>query len=195
MRPVLASRMVLLLLALSLPGCSGTEVSELAAPDGVRCLTELSGVPTSLPGTASQVTAVVATERECSWTATSSASWLTVSPLAGQGEATLTLTIAANGTPNTRSATLIVEDARVTLTQAAASSQPPATSVTFSGTVSNLNGVCPVRTFSVAGRQVVTDGKTSFTGGNCNSLRNGRSVEIEGEQISATVVRATRVRQ
>ena len=193
------SRTVLALLALSLAGCSGTEVSELVGPDGVRCLTELTGVPTSVPGTASQTTGVVATERECSWAAASSASWLTVSPATGQGETTLTLTIAANGTSTTRSATLIVNDARVTLTQAAGSSQPttqpPSTSVTFSGSVSNLIGACPVLTFSVAGRQVITDGNTRFTGGNCNSVRNGRSVEIEGEQISASLVRATRVRQ
>ena len=175
--------LVLALLALSLAGCSGTEVSELVGPEGVRCLTELTGVPTSVPGTASQATGVVATERECAWEAASSASWLTVSPATGQGETTLTLTIAANGTSSTRSATLIVNDARVTLTQAAGSSQPPTQPP--STTV----------TFSVAGRQVITDSKTIFNGGNCGSVRNGRSVEIEGEQISASVVRATRVRQ
>jgi hypothetical protein len=185
------------LLVLSLAGCGGTDVSQLTGPEGVRCLTELTGVPTSVPPTASQTTGVVATERECSWTATSSAFWLTVSPATGQGETTLTLTIAANGTANTRSATVIVNEARATVTQAGGSSQPstpPSTSVTFSGTISNLSGICPVLTFSVAGRQVVTDASTRVTGGNCSAVRNGRSVEIEGEQVSATVVRATWVR-
>ena len=185
----------LLWLALPLASCGGTEISQLTGPDGVRCVAEITGVPTSVPATASQATGVVATERECSWTATSSASWLTVSPVEGQGETPLTLSIAANGTSSSRSATLIVNEARVTLAQAAASSQPPPSPpVSFGGTVSNLIGVCPVLTFNVAGRQVVTDANTRFTGGNCGSVRNGRSVDIEGEPLSGTVVRATRVR-
>jgi hypothetical protein len=180
---------------LPLTGCGSTEISQLAGPDGVRCLTEITGVPTSVPAAASQATGVVATERECSWTATSSAPWLTVSPTTGQGETALTLSIAANGTSSSRSATLFVNDARVTLTQSAGSSQqPPPPSLTFNGAVSSLAGVCPVITFNVAGRQVVTDANTRFTGGNCSSVRNGRSVEIEGESLSGTVVRATRVR-
>lgn len=186
--------MLLWLALLPVAGC-GTEVSQLAGPDGVRCSTAITGVPASVPATASQATGVVATERDCSWTATSSASWLSVSPGTGQGETTITLSIGANGTSSGRSATLIVNDARVTLTQAAGSTQqPPSPSVSFDGSVSNLIGVCPVLTFNVAGRQVVTDGNTRFTGGNCSAVRNGRSVDIEGEPISANVVRATRVR-
>lgn len=179
---------------LALVGC-GTEVSQLTGPDGLRCPTEITGAPASVPATASQTTAVVATERDCSWTATSSVPWLTVNPATGQGETTLTLSIAANGTSNSRSATLFVNGASVTLTQAAGSSQqPPPPSLTFNGSVSGLAGVCPVLTFNVAGRQVVTDANTRFTGGNCSSVRNGRSVEIEAEPISGNVVRATRVR-
>ena len=186
--------MLLWLAILPVGGC-GTEVSQLVGPDGVRCTTAITGVPTSVPATSSQATGVVVTERDCSWTAISSASWLSVSPGSGQGETTLTLSIAANGTTSGRSATLIVGDARVMLTQAAGSSQqPPSPTLSFEGSVSNLIGVCPVLTFNVAGRQVVTDSNTRFTGGNCNSVRNGRSVEIEAEPISGNVVRATRVR-
>lgn len=189
-----AANALLWLAFLPLVGC-GTEVSQLVGPDGLRCPTEITGVPASAPATASQATAVVMTQRECSWTATSSVPWLTVNPATGQGETTLTLSIAANATSNSRSATLFVNDARVTLTQAAGSSQqPPPPSLTFNGSVSGLVGVCPVITFNVAGRQVVTDANTRFTGGNCGSVRNGRSVEIEAEPISGNVVRATRVR-
>jgi len=188
------AKALLWLVFLPFAGC-GTEVSQLAGPDGLRCPTAITGIPASVPATGSQATGVVATERECSWTATSSASWLTVNPAAGQGETTLTLSIGANGTSSSRSATLFVNDAQVTLTQAAGSSQqPPPPSLTFNGSVSSLVGVCPVITFNVAGRQVVTDANTRFTGGNCSSVRNGRSVEIEGEPVSGTVVRATRVR-
>jgi hypothetical protein len=187
------TKVFLLLALLPVTGCGSTEISQLAGPDGVRCPTEITGLPTSVPATASQPTGVVATERECSWTATSSAPWLTVNPASGQGETTLTLSIAANGTSSSRSATLIVNDAHVTLTQAAGPSQQPPT-LTFSGSVSSVGGACPVITFNVAGRQVVTDASTRFSGGNCSSVRNGRSVEIEGEPISGNVVRATRVR-
>ena len=201
-RPFPSAQLLCWLLLCPLAGCGETDVSQLVGPEGVRCLAEITGVPTSVAATASQATGVVATERECSWTATSSASWLVVSPGAGQGETTVMLAIAANSTSNTRAATLIVNgNPRVTVTQAAGSSppptQPPSTSVAFSGSVSNLIviGGCPVLAFSVAGRQVVTDANTRFTGGNCTSVRNGRSVEIEGEQVSADLVRATRVRQ
>ena len=192
------NRLWWLLIAVPMAAC-GTDVAQLAGPDGVRCLTEISGLPSAVSASASQVTGVVLTERECSWTATSTASWLTVNPGTGQGETTLTLTIASNGTSSTRTATLVVNDARATVTQAAGGgSQPPpqtpSTIVSFSGSVSNLIGVCPIVGFTVAGRQVITDGNTRFNGGNCNSLKNGRSVEIEGEQITENVVRATRVR-
>jgi len=185
------------LIALPLAGC-GTEVSQLAGPDGLRCLTEISGLPSSVTASASQVTGLVVTERECSWVATSSASWLTISPGTGQGETTVTLTIASNATSNSRTATLVVNDARATVTQAAGGPaqpppQPPSTAVSFSGSVSNLIGVCPIVSFSAAGRQVITDTNTRFNGGNCNSLRNGMAVEIEGEQLTNGVVRATRV--
>jgi hypothetical protein len=115
-------------------------------------VTAITGAPASLSAAASQATVVVVTERECSWAATSSASWLAVSPAAGQGESTLTLTVAANGATSSRSATLVVNDARITLTQAAGTSQPPAPpapSVSFSGSVSNLVGACPAVTFNV----------------------------------------------
>jgi hypothetical protein len=180
---------------LPIAGCGGTESSQLAGPEGVRCLAEITGAPTSVPAAASQATVVVTMARECSWTARSNATWLTVDPAAGQGETTLNLSIATNTTSSSRSASLSVNEARVTVTQAANSSQPPSTGVTFTGSVSNLSGACPVLVFNVAGRQVVTDADTRFTGGNCASLRNGRSVEIDGEELSATLVRAIRVRQ
>ena len=110
----------------------------------------------------------------------------------------MTLTIASNGTSNSRTATLVVNDARAIVTQAGGGPaqpppQPPSTAVSFSGSVSNLIGVCPIISFSAAGRQVITDTNTRFNGGNCNSLRNGMAVEIEGEQLTNGVVRATRV--
>jgi hypothetical protein len=186
------------LVALPLAGCGGTEVSQLAGPDGVRCLTELSGLPSSVTASAAQVTGVVLTERECSWVATSSASWLTINPGTGQGETTVTLTVASNGTSSPRTATLVVNDARATVTQAPGPtaqppSPPPPTIVSFNGSVSNLLGVCPIVGFTAAGRQVITDTNTRFNGGNCNSLRNGMTVEIEGEQLTNGVVRASRV--
>jgi hypothetical protein len=183
---------VLLLLA----ACGGTDVSQLTGPDGVRCVTAITGAPPSLPAAASQASVVVSTERECSWSATSSTSWLTVSPATGQGEATLTLTVATNGSNSSRSATLVVNEARITLTQAGATQTPapPSSSVTFNGSISNLVGFCPILTFNAGGRQVVTDANTRFSGGSCSSLRNGRSVEIEAEPISGNLVRATRVR-
>jgi hypothetical protein len=66
--------------------------------------------------------------------------------------------------------------------------------VSFTGTISSLSGSCPVLRFTAGGRTVLTDTNTRFNMGNCQSLRNGSDVEIEGEQQSAGTVLANRVR-
>lgn len=57
----------------------------------------------------------------CSWTAVSSASWLSVTQSSGSGSATLNFSAAANTTSSTRSATVTVGRETFTLTQTGAS--------------------------------------------------------------------------
>jgi hypothetical protein len=66
------------------------------------------------------VQATVSAARECSWTATSEAAWLALSPDAGQGEGQVTVAVAANDAPVARSGAITVNGARVTVNQEAA---------------------------------------------------------------------------
>jgi hypothetical protein len=73
-----------------------------------------------VPATGTKVQATVSAARECSWTATSEAAWVALSPDAGQGEAQVTVAVAANDTPVARSGAITVNGARVTVNQEAA---------------------------------------------------------------------------
>jgi hypothetical protein len=108
------------LLACVAAGCSGSSVTTTAAPTPVKCTTSLSGLPASVPATGTKVQATVSAARECSWSATSEAAWLALSPDAGQGEAQVTVAVAANDTAVARSGAIIVNGARVTVNQEAA---------------------------------------------------------------------------
>jgi Putative binding domain, N-terminal len=107
-------------LAVTTAACGGgTAVTEISAPTGVRCQTNLTGPPSALPAAGGSVTAVVAAARECTWSVSSEASWIRVAPASGQGELEVTLTAAANQQPSARSGTIVVNDRRLTVTQEA----------------------------------------------------------------------------
>jgi hypothetical protein len=88
-----------------------------------RCQTTFGGSAPPVASGGGRVEVPVVAARECSWTAASEASWLAVSPASGQGEAPLTLTITANTVPSTRSAAVVVNSQRLSVTQEAAPCQ------------------------------------------------------------------------
>ncbi len=98
-------------------GCGGNSVTTTEAPTPVKCATNLSGLPASVPATGTKVQATVSAARECSWSATTDATWLALSPDAGQGGAQVTVAIAANNAPTARSGAIVLNGARVTLNQ------------------------------------------------------------------------------
>ena len=61
-------------------GCSGNSVTTTTAPTPVKCTTNVSGLPASVPATGTKVQATLSAARECSWTATSEAAWLALMP-------------------------------------------------------------------------------------------------------------------
>jgi hypothetical protein len=67
--------------------------------------------------------------------------------------------------------------------------------VELEGRLSSLAGECPNVTFELRGRKVLTNGETSFRGGRCDRLRNGREVEVRGVVQTDGRVLATRVEQ
>ena len=83
----------------------------------MKCTTNLSGLPASVPASGTKVQATVSAARECSWSATSEAAWVALSPNAGQGEAQVTVSVAANDTAVARSGAIVVNGARLTVNQ------------------------------------------------------------------------------
>ncbi len=102
-------------------GCGGNTVTTTTGPTPLKCATNLSGLPPSVPATGTRVQATVSAARECSWNATTEATWVALSPDAGQGEAQVTVTVAANDAPVARSGAIVLNGARVTVNQEATS--------------------------------------------------------------------------
>lgn len=120
---------------------------DLAAATSQACTTMLGAVGTlSSAGATSSVS--LTTGSSCAWSASSSASWLTVSPASGTGSATLTLTAPAN-LGAARATTLTVGSKTVTVSQAADTTGPV-------GTVSVTSG-SPTRSLSVTLALSATD--------------------------------------
>lgn len=108
---------VLAALASACGGATTTTISEITGPDTVRCQTAVATNPPTFPHTGSRATLTVVSERECSWTAASEASWAQVSPASGQGESPLTVTVNANPDAQTRTTALVINHTRLSLTQ------------------------------------------------------------------------------
>jgi Domain of unknown function (DUF5666)/Viral BACON domain len=67
------------------------------------------------------------------------------------------------------------------------------TEIRFEGSIAGLNQTCPVLSFSVDGRAVVTDAATDYRGLRCSDLRDGLRVKIRGLRQPNGVVLATRI--
>ena len=65
------------------------------------------------------VAVTVTAARDCTWTASSESSWMQLSATSGQGDASLSVTVAPNQAPSARSGAVVVNDQRLTLSQEA----------------------------------------------------------------------------
>lgn len=65
--------------------------------------------------------------------------------------------------------------------------------VEFTGVISALSGNCPARTFQAAGREVRTNGSTTFLTP-CATLENGQTVEVKGKETGSGKVNATELK-
>ena len=107
--------------ALTISGCTESRVNEITGPDPTtKCQSDFAGLPASVSASASHLTATVSTNRECSWTLKSEASWIQVRPTSGQGPASVNVDVSENPAAIERSAALVLSDSRVTVTQEAA---------------------------------------------------------------------------
>jgi len=101
-------------------GCSKASTS-VSAPTAVKCDVSVTNVPTSpFPAGGGAGSFSVSTTRDCTWSVAADSPWVSPATTSGQGEATVNFTVAANPAPAPRSASLVVSDERVPLSQAAA---------------------------------------------------------------------------
>jgi hypothetical protein len=133
----------------------------------------------------------------CSWAASTSDGWISLtSGPNGNGNGSVGLSIAANSGAQ-RVGQVHVVSQTYTVTQTAAPSPPPPPPpppppVTLNGQLSKLSGRCPLLTFHVAGKTVITTASTIFHGGSCGDLRNKQDVAVTGvTQADQTVLAST----
>lgn len=101
-------------------GTSASRTSNVFAASG-PCAPSLSTRSMSVPSAVSTGSLNVATGATCEWSATSNASWLTVtSSRSVTGPGTVTFSVAANGSQSSRSGTLTIAGITFTVTQGAA---------------------------------------------------------------------------
>src|SRR5439155_7116696 len=94
--------------AVLLSACSKTETS-LTAPTSDRCQLNVNSAPSTFGATGGQGTVTIATARDCTWSIATDANWVAISgEPAGQGEATVSYSVAANPVPAARSAAIVV---------------------------------------------------------------------------------------
>lgn len=155
--------------------CTGT------VSPGQRSFTFLGGSGTV------QVSTSAAT---CSWTATSSASWLTISgAAAGTGNGTVGYLALPNLTASQREATITILNVVHRVTQ----SGLPTGNTELEAALSGLSGNCPSLRFTLEGITVTTDKDTDFHGGKCGDVGNGVRVKVSGMFQSNGTLLAKRV--
>jgi hypothetical protein len=84
---------------------------------GTSCTSTLSSNSITIGAAASNVSVGLTTSADCAWTASSAASWVTVLTPSGTGPASVGLSVAANPTSGSRSASLTIAGKPFMLTQ------------------------------------------------------------------------------
>src|SRR4051812_22744251 len=112
---------LVLAVAVCASACTSTETSTaIVAPTTEKCQVGATSSATTFPAAGGQGVVTVSATRDCTWSASVNASWVTIATTSGQGAADIPYTVAANPAPSTRSATITVGGRTVELGQSAA---------------------------------------------------------------------------
>lgn len=105
---------------LALAGC-GSSANTYTAPSTLtKCAVSFDPTTSTVPAAGGSGSVTVQVDRDCQWTASPNAAWLSItSGSSGQGPGTVQFTAAANADPVTRTGALVVNSANVPVTQAA----------------------------------------------------------------------------
>src|SRR5947207_4601479 len=107
-------------LACLAPACGSSSIS-VSSPTGVKCSVALTNSMTSVPAAGATGTLTIQTNRDCTWSASTSTPWISLmSSGNGQGEASLSYRVDANSDPSPRHGIVNVTDSTGGITQEAA---------------------------------------------------------------------------
>ena len=127
-------------------GSCGSSSTSVVSPTGSRCAISLTGSNAVAAGGGTGSVSV-STARECTWSASSDSSWLTItSGATGQGDGTVQYAATSNPAPSVRRANVVVGEARAELTQSAAPCQFAVTPVSFTFDSGGGDGAATVQT-------------------------------------------------
>lgn len=115
----------LLATVLAAAGCGSSSVMYLAGPT-TSCEASLPTTQLSVNSLGGRFDTSVTAASECSWTASSDASWIQVTPQTGQGNVSLTVTVSPNSDTRGRTGMLLIAGQNlVVIQEAAAPAAPP----------------------------------------------------------------------
>jgi uncharacterized protein DUF5666/all-beta uncharacterized protein len=97
---------------------SSSSTIDVAAPSATKCSVTAQSSPSSFGPAGGAGAITIATERECSWSAATDASWISMrGATSGQGDAAVPYSVTANPTPASRRATFVVASAQLEIVQ------------------------------------------------------------------------------
>jgi Viral BACON domain/Putative binding domain, N-terminal len=112
-------RAVLLAFALGGLACGSTSTS-VTGPTGTKCDVAVANNTPQLPASGGTGSVSVTTARDCTWTASTEAGWISLGATSGQGSSTLNYVVQANPVGTARHGRLMVAQHAIDIAEAAA---------------------------------------------------------------------------
>jgi len=91
-------------------GCGGATTDYGVGPATARCQVGVASTPPTFPPSESSASVAITTARDCTWTAASEAAWVRVNPANGQGNGSVTISVAENAQTHARTASVVIND-------------------------------------------------------------------------------------
>jgi hypothetical protein len=112
---------LMIALASAAASCHSAQTSVTGPTADDKCQVTATSTPQSFTASGGNGAVSIATARDCTWTIATTSSWLTLGgDRSGQGEASVSYTVAANPVPTPRSGSIVVGSQTVAVNQAAA---------------------------------------------------------------------------
>lgn len=112
---------LLIILAAGTASCHSAQTSVTGPTADAKCQISASSTPQSFTASGGTGAVKIAAARDCTWSVATTAAWMSIAgERSGQGEASVSYTVAANPVPAARSGSIVVGSQTLSVTQAAA---------------------------------------------------------------------------